>query len=203
MLLHYKYLVFTCIQEDISIFKTEISQLLSNITKFPINWNIAQTELNYKEIYYPMPQSGGSHLNNFIIWEPLNKQGTTVFFVNYEDGWNSLIELYAKTFNKITTLVSLSDGDLAFPMYKFSHYVGLKQRSIISYKDDKKWEFFQKGEILSFEDESYYTKYRIKDRLPNTLIIDYLEKAGWDVSDSNFWTTNKPVYKFKRIQWDK
>jgi hypothetical protein len=203
MLLQYKYLVFTCIQDDISNVKSKISELISSGTKFPINWSITQTNLDYKEIYYPVPPSGGSHFPNFIIWEPLNNIGTTVFFVNYEDGWNSLMERYAKTYNKIVTQVRMSDEDINYPMFKFSYYEGLQQRVILCYKDYKKWEFFQKGEILSFEDESHYTKYRIKERLPNTLIIDYLKKAGWDISDSNFWNTNKPVYNFQRIQWDK
>ncbi len=202
MLLGYKYLIFTCIKEDISIFKNEISQLLSNNTKFPANWNVTQTNLNFKDIYYPAPSGGGSHFMNFIIWEPLNRQGTTVFYVNYRDGWNSFIENYAKKFSKTCIQVGMPDEDTNYPMFRFSYYEGTKQRVILSYKDDKKWEFFQKGEIMPFEDDVYYKKRTIKDRLPNNLIVDYLKRLGWNIDDVNFWDTNKPVYKFTRIQWD-
>ena len=203
MLLGYKYLIFTCIKENILIFKDEISQHLSNITKFPTNWEIAQTNLNFMDIYYPEPPDGGSHFMNFIIWEPLNKQGTTVFYINYQDGWNSLIENYAKKFNKTCVQVGMSDENTNFPMFKFKYYEGTKQRVILSYEDYKKWVFFQKGEKLPFEEDVFYNKRRIKDRLPNSLITEYLKKMGWDIVDPNFWKTDKPVYNFKRTQWDK
>ncbi|MDD4553802.1 MAG: hypothetical protein PHP04_06355 [Bacteroidales bacterium] len=202
MILGYKYLTLTCIEEEVSVVRDNISLLLTSISKFPLNWIVSQIGFNIKEIYYPAPQAGGAHLMNLIIWEPLSKQGTTIFFVNYQDGWNSFIEMYSQKFDKLCVQIGISDEGIKYPMQKFSYYKGIKQRNILSYKDFEKWEFFQKGEALFFEEEKYYKKRSIKDRLPSDLIIKYLFKTGWDISENGFWDTNKPVYNFQRTQWD-
>lgn len=202
MVNEYKYLIFTCIKENVVVVKEELCLLLSSITKFPINWKITHPILNTKKIYFPTPPEGGRHYMDLIIWEPLNNIGTTIFFVNYLDGWNSLIELYSKKFNRTCVQVGISDYDLLFPMYKFSYYQGLKKRVILSYKDDKAWKFIQEGDILSFEEIEFYKKRNIKDRLPNSLIIKYLYIIGWDISSKEFWETNNTVYNFTRVNWD-
>jgi|GEM_PF-2131051 len=202
MLLNYKYLVLTCIDEDITTFKNNIVGLLSEITQFPRNWTVEETGLIFKEIYFPSPPSGGSHLMNFLIWEPLNAKGTTVFYINYEDGWASFVELYSKKFSKKCIQVGISGREIKYPMFKFSYITNNNHRIIICYKDNDKWEFFQKGELLPFENESYYLKYKIKDRLPGELVIKYLKESGWDIQENTFWQTTKSAYNFKRLQWD-
>jgi hypothetical protein len=202
MILNYKYLVLTCINSNLLIVKENISELLSSITKFPVNWDVSQINLNFTDIYFPEPQKGGAHLMKFIIWEPSNNPGTTVFFINYEDGWNSLIELYSKRFSQLCVQICLSADDLSYPFFKFAYYNSDRQRVLLCYKDINKWEFFQKGQTLSFENPVYYKKRRIKDRLPNDLIYKYMEELGWNIFDERFWITNKPVFNFKRIKWD-
>jgi len=85
-------------------------------------------------------------------------------------------------------------------MFSFSYYQGNKERIILSYKDFNKWVFYQNGEILPFEEENFYRKRRIKDRLPNELIIKYLQRCGWDINDTDFWQTKKQVINFKKIK---
>jgi hypothetical protein len=202
MIFGYKYLVFTCIKSDLVLVKENISELSKSMTNFPENWLVTQGNLNFRDIYYPEPQKGGAHLMKFIIWEPSSNPGTTVFFINYEDGWNSIIELYAKRFNQLCVQICLSDIELKYPLYKFSYYNADKQRVLLCYKDYDKWEFYQKGEALSFEITENYKKRRIKDRLPNSLIYKYMEELGWNINDEKFWITNKPVYSFYRTKWD-
>jgi hypothetical protein len=59
----------------------------------------------------------------------------------------------------------------------FNYYKGENTRTIYSILDDK-WIFFQKGEILDFEDIKYYTKRKISERFNPFILHQYLEKIG-------------------------
>lgn len=203
MIFGFKYLVISCIRENILIVKDELIQHIASFSDFSKNWRVTQREdVNFKEIYYPFPPLGGAHFQNFIIWEPLNKPNTTVFYVNLSDGWNSLMEVYADKWKKECIHISMSDKSLNDPMCHFYYYCGKNKRIIQSYKDDDKWVFYETGNLLPFEETQYYKKRYIKDRLPNELIMQYLSSMGWDIAHRDFWNTKQLVFNFKRIQWE-
>ena len=57
-----------------------------------------------------------------------------------------------------------------------------KERIIYALKEDR-WVFYEEGELLPFENPDYYKRRKIKDRINNDIIIEYLSKCGIDLFD--------------------
>jgi hypothetical protein len=60
-------------------------------------------------------------------------------------------------------------------------------------REDPSWEFYQRGELRSFEDPANYKKRRIADRLNREILLTYLGKLGWDLANPKFWTSQHPA----------
>ena len=57
-----------------------------------------------------------------------------------------------------------------------------KERVIYALKEDR-WVFYEEGDILPFENPEYYKRRRIRDRINNEIIIEYLAKCGINFYD--------------------
>ena len=60
-------------------------------------------------------------------------------------------------------------------------------RRIVRCLQEDRWNFYQDGPVLPFEDPAQYRKRRIKDRLPEDILISYALRLGWDIRSSDFW----------------
>jgi hypothetical protein len=61
--------------------------------------------------------------------------------------------------------------------------------------DEDKWEFYQNGDGLSFENPKYYFKRKIANRLNKDIIIEYIVKSGIPINERNcFAFDEKSIY---------
>ena len=63
-------------------------------------------------------------------------------------------------------------------------------RLVRSMKDDK-WIFDEIGDLLWFEDDKYYSKRRIADRVTYDLLLSYSIKNGINFNSPDFFKTKK------------
>jgi hypothetical protein len=132
----------------------------------------------------------------FILWEPKNTPDKCAFMATFEDGWATLIHNIGINYKHECLNIRISKITVTYPICEFLYYQsGVEKRFIRSMKDDPRWEFYQKGESLSFEKLNYYNKRRIKDRFTEKLLLEYMNILGWDISENKFWDTEKPYYK--------
>ncbi len=121
-----------------------------------------------------------------LLWEPCNGFNLTIFITNMPDGWPSLIANYCSTFETEVISIVLSGDKVIFPMFRFLKTKKQKERLIQVIKDDVKWKFNEMGMIQDFEDPLNYNKKRIKDRLNNAIIAEYLNKNYINIRDNSF-----------------
>ena len=67
-----------------------------------------------------------------------------------------------------------------------SAYQQGKERVVYLMKDTK-WIFYEKGERLAWEQSDMYAKRRIRDRLNEPMLLDYLLQVGLNARDSLFY----------------
>jgi hypothetical protein len=69
---------------------------------------------------------------------------------------------------------------------------GISQRVIQSIVgDEEKWEFFQKGEPLFFENTDNYKKHKISNRINKAIIVNYIQNLGIPILDKQCFAFNK------------
>ncbi|RSZ39227.1 MULTISPECIES: hypothetical protein [unclassified Variovorax] len=72
---------------------------------------------------------------------------------------------------------------------------GKPRRTVRVMKDDR-WDFFQEGTPLGFEQTERYASRLVRDRLTRDMVLDYLEAWGAPVRNEAFWKTNVPAATF-------
>jgi hypothetical protein len=136
----------------------------------------------------------------FLLFEPATNSGSTVFFPNFYDGWYTAVYNYTRLYNKSAYQVGFTvDETKEYPAYFFNFFYINKgqiiQRTVHAIKQNK-WVFYAGEAPLAIEDVKNYTKKKIKDRINNEIIIDYLKKAGYNLTDNKFYTANKNAILF-------
>lgn len=133
--------------------------------------------------------------NDFVevlIWQPKSSQVEfTVFFTNMSDGWITLLDNYSRQFNEEVISVEFSNEKTDYPIYSFAHRKGEFYRLIRSMKEIDKWEFFEKGNVMKYENINNYKKRRIVKRMNNNIILDYLMNVGISIEVEDFWLSAK------------
>ena len=169
------------------------------LNKQDVSWSFSEKVLCLTEIYEDMPPMGGAHLPKFVIWEPCLKGGT-IFFCNLIDGWPLLTRALSRVFPQSFTHVRISNNYYVHPVSSLVYWVQGKEERCIQLLKDDKWEFFQKGHILPFENPEYYLRQSIKDRLSKEIIIEYLLRLGWDVKNPNLWKSDNPAFYGQKLR---
>lgn len=127
------------------------------------------------------PKSGGAHLPQFYCWQSGIYPHKVFFISNYEDGLSTVCRTIQKELKCNYVTCALSNG-LEAPFYKFYFSSSsFEERLIQVYKDDR-WIFYEEGKPLSFEKLDYYRKRRIRNRLNNEIIKEYMLELGIDVN---------------------
>ena len=76
---------------------------------------------------------------------------------------------------------------------------GIDVRTVYAMKDDSKWIFYENGIIQWFEDESYYKRRFIKNRLNKDILLSYCAKLGFAITEAHFWESEDAIL-FERIK---
>ena len=75
---------------------------------------------------------------------------------------------------------------------------GIDVRTVYAMKDPK-WIFYENGIVQWFEDESYYKRRLIKNRVNKDILLSYCTKLGFAITEVKFWES-KDAILFERIQ---
>jgi hypothetical protein len=68
---------------------------------------------------------------------------------------------------------------------------GQSRRFLRAMKDDSSWEFFQKGDLLPFEDGEMYRRKRIRDRFTSQMLWSYVSSLGWERAPDSLWEATR------------
>ncbi len=155
---------------------------------------VRDAPLNIRSIYVGRPPSGGAHETRAVLFEPASSHGTTAFFTNLEDGWNTMCNILAGRVPGEHVQVRSSIEQDDYPLSDFEVWEGgTSVRYVRAMLEDPSWEFYQRGELRSFEDPANYKKRRIADRLNREILLAYLAKLGWDLASPKFWKSQLPA----------
>ena len=116
-----------------------------------------------------------------------NPREILVFLASLSDGcfvWTSL-ENGWPFLDHLVEINGLSAISVRYEFDRISELVlwqkGQRLRVLQALNDDP-WVWYAEGDPLPFEDVSHYSRRRIRDRLPEALVDEYLEKLGLEVT---------------------
>jgi hypothetical protein len=183
----------SCINGNIEQVKSAIEKILK-ITDQTHTWDIQdKTFACIKEVCFPMPLKGLSLNRKFLIWSPSSNPTTTIFFSNLQDGWHTLIHILSKKYLFPSYTIALENILSEEPHFLFYYHEGEKERIVRAMKESNRWNFYEEGIPLIFENLDNYTKKRIKDRVTKEMLIGYLKYLNWDILDDAFLNSSKAI----------
>ena len=142
----------------------------------------------------------------FMLFEPLTNPNKTVFFTNFSDGWYTAVYNYARLFKKdiyqvgLTTSKKLKQHPAYFFIKFFYSDKDEFQQRVVHLIKENTWTFYEnsdKVKPLEIETTENYNLKRKTDRLNTEIILGYMNKLGFNLTDDNFFKTNNVVYYCK------
>lgn len=192
----YDYFTLSIIQDNIDNVSTFLNDRLIgfSLTKKLMN------NVDFKNVCSTKTLPYNSNKIKFILFEPSTNPDVTVFFPNFSDGWYTAVYNYTRLNNKGAFQVGFTvENTMEHPAFFFkflhTHKGQIKERTVHAIKEDK-WVFLAEGNPLAIEDIENYSKKKIKDRINNEIIIGYLKKAGYNLTDNNFFKSNRNTIFF-------
>lgn len=126
------------------------------------------------------------------LWTPENSEGIACF-ANLEGGMTFLSYRLMKIRQFEITQVCLEldiDSEFNYAMRVFHHMDINGNERYVRVMQDPKWDFWEQGERLPFEQVEKYSERFIKNRLTNDMILDYALALGWDLRSPDFWKSS-------------
>lgn len=126
------------------------------------------------------------------LWTPENSEGIACF-ANLENGIPFLSYRLMKIRQFEITQVCLEldiDSEFNYAMRVFHHMDINGNDRYVRVMQDPKWDFWEQGERLPFEQVEKYSERFIKKRLTNDMILDYALALGWDLRSPDFWKSS-------------
>ena len=126
------------------------------------------------------------------LWAPENSEGIACF-ANLENGIPFLSYRLMKIRQFEITQVCLEfdiDSEFNYAMRVFHHMDINGNERYVRVMQDPKWDFWEQGERLPFEQVEKYSERFIKKRLTNDMILDYALALGWDLRSPDFWKSS-------------
>ncbi|WP_418983485.1 hypothetical protein [Alistipes sp.] len=167
------------------------------------------SQLNYEVCYAPLTFQFKKRISfrasetELILWQPENACGTAMFG-NLQDGFDTLGYNINRCFHIELTRISLSledeTGEFNYaPFYKFQHFYPDGRERYVRVMWDNRWEFWEKGEPMAFEQTEKYNERIRRKRLTNDMVLDYVKALGWDLRDPRFWTSQRDACFIKTM----
>jgi hypothetical protein len=128
-----------------------------------------------------------------FFYSPLNSPNFVSMVTTIEDGWYTLFNALSLDMNGESYRISVSDKGGEF--YSFQSYQRGKER-VVYVMEELKWTFYERGERLPFEQSDAYAKRRVRDRLNEPMLMDYLLKVGVDARHSSFHYSPDSILAF-------
>lgn len=187
-------ITLTFFPADINIIKKHFISVIGEQYSICYVDNYTESISNYYNQQYDAPQI------KFLLFAPKCNPHTTIMFANIIDGYVNLVKYVSRQCDIEYYNISIFDGSKSQLMdsYHFHYYSQHRERHLLCYQDPK-WEFFDEGEPLWFENTSYYKQRIKKNRLNKNIIVEYLKSLGWDIKNEIFWLPSTEIYEFSRL----
>lgn len=149
-------------------------------------WQIRGGKLNESILYgYLNLEPKPTQIKCLLCSGKIGSNKIAIFLTTMPDGWHTLVNLVAKKNIFKVISVTFSGNEKSLHIASFQELKNNCERVIQVYYDFDRWVFFERGDVLSYENENYYLKRNIKDRLTNGIILEYLMRSGIDLFDKN------------------
>jgi len=104
----------------------------------------------------------------------------TLFASSVNDGYVAMVTAISKRISEQVIMFRTASMDRLYPGTVIHSLVrGESQRAVYSTKDDRgKWDFFEQGALLPFEEPILYAARLKRDRLNPDIISRYLRNLG-------------------------
>jgi hypothetical protein len=116
----------------------------------------------------------------------------TLFVSSVNDGYVAMLLAISRRIQEPIITFRLSSMDREHPGNFIQSFLnGQSQRTVYTTRDENgKWDFFEQGDLLHFEDPELYKTRRKRDRLNPEIVSDYLKKLGYVSLDREFWISD-------------
>lgn len=183
------------IKHSLSIVEIEMKSILFGT--FNDKWKQKKDKLKDSSELTSFVLKSDSEVIKVLLWQPVSINfDLVVFLTNMSDGWQTLLNVYFNEFKREIIRVRFSDDAREYPAYLFEYMGPSNHRIVQGLKDSYRWDFFESGIIMPFENGANYKKRRIADRLNNDIINEYLKKNGIDINENDFWVSNEDAIEF-------
>lgn len=190
-------LSLTVIDAPQSIINKSVQDIMNTIIDGR-NMKKSEKNLDVYSLYRLRPPRGGAHPYQVLTYAPVSNNSSCVLMTNLADGWNSLCYILAKKHKLFQIQIKSSSKNEPYPMHKFEVWRnGLSVSIVYVMKDDRRWEFWAKGEVLEFERPERYLERIKKKRIDRNLLISYMKSIGWDITNCDFWRASSQATYFK------
>jgi len=161
-------------------------------------FTVVETHYGIFEIHLEEPIPYNHPITKVVLWQPPDSPGT-VLYGNQYDGFHSLGSVLNDDYHLEMTRIAISmdidapDSD-SYLFCKFEHNFSDGRERYVRVMWDDRWDFYEKGEPMPFEQTENYTQRIRRKRLTNEMVLDYAKALGWDLRDPSFWTSKKEAW---------
>ena len=182
--------------ETFTIFFCKLDDFVKNIKKLP-NFNISNLDIktNWNFFVSEFPESTYSDTNKKYVFSPMGNDKITLFVTNQSDGAYTWINIINNGIKGESISITSSFYYKEYKMYKFNYYKGGDSIRYVRSMQDPRWEFYERGNPLWFEDTELYKQRMIKKRMNLQVIDSYLKKMRIDIFDENFLKNKETIYE--------
>ena len=157
--------------------------------------------LRLADIYKIDPPPGAAHFFKVAVFSPRHLSGKSALITNVADGWNSLCHLVASEHQRFQIQVISTTDNADYPQHRIEVWRnGRSTRVVMAMRDTDQWIFVEKGEPEDFEETKLYERRLIKNRLDRGIVVRYLQRIGWDVTQLSFWESESEAIYFEELR---
>ena len=163
------------------------------------NYSVLENYLAPVEIHLETDIPIGVHpIDHIVLWQPMNTNGT-VLFGNEQDGFDSMTWLLNRInkfeMTRIALDLDIENDEPEYGMYhSFQHMYADGTERMVRVMWDDRWDFYEEGEPMPFEQIERYSQRLRRKRLTNDMVLDYAKALGWNLRDPAFWTSDRDAW---------
>lgn len=189
------------VNRKFTLINGNIEDVHAAILKIIKHWNqtVLENYLAPVDIHLEMViPDGGRQIQNIVLWKPANVNGT-VLFGTERDGFHSMTWVLNNTYKFELTRIALDldieNDEPEYGMHHYFHHLYADGRErLVRVMWDDRWDFYEEGEPMSFEQTERYTERLRRKRLTNDMVLDYAKALGWDLREPSFWTSKRDAW---------
>jgi hypothetical protein len=135
------------------------------------------------------PHTAPSIQTGYVLAEVRGRDGVkTLFTSSVNDGANSLLCCLSRRVPRGILKFRVESLNRKYPGNLLCQFEDFETvRLVRAMKDGDRWEFFEIGKPLWFEDPGFYKARNKKDRITSQIIAEYIERLGYGSLENEFW----------------